>query len=103
MNAITKIASVDFRSLKPRIDKYDWDEIAANLNSFGCAVLDRLLTPNESKSAAALYAHDEHFRSHVHMARHGFGKGEYKYFSLPAAYYREHAASGAVFARGNRR
>jgi len=54
MNAITKIASVDFRSLKPRIDKYDWDEIAANLNSFGCAVLDRLLTPNESKSAAAL-------------------------------------------------
>jgi len=83
MNAITKIASADFRSLKPRIDKYDWDEIAANLNSFGCAVLDGLLTPNESKSAAALYAHDEHFRSHVHMARHGFGKGEYKYFRYP--------------------
>ena len=37
------------------------------------------------REIAALYPHEEHFRSHVHMARHGFGKGEYRYFKLPAA------------------
>jgi uncharacterized protein len=83
MNAITKITSADFRPLKPRVEKYDWDAVASNLNSYGCAVLEGLLTPNECRCVAALYAHDKKFRSHVHMARHGFGKGEYKYFSYP--------------------
>src|SRR5690242_1585606 len=83
MNAITKVGSTDFRSLKPRIAQYDWDAVAANLNACGCAVLERLLTPNECQSTVALYAHDENFRSQVHMARHGFGKGEYKYFRYP--------------------
>jgi hypothetical protein len=46
-------------------------------------VLDGLLAANECKSIAALYPKDEMFRSHVHMARHGFGKGEYKYFRYP--------------------
>ena len=83
MTAITKIVSADFRPLKSRVEKYDWDALAANLNAYGCAVLERLLTPNECKCATALYAHDENFRSHVHMARRGFGKGEYKYFRYP--------------------
>ena len=83
MNAITKIATADFRPLEPRIAQYDWDAVAANLNSYGCAVLERLLTPNECQCAAALYGQDDNFRSHVHMARHGFGKGEYKYFRYP--------------------
>jgi hypothetical protein len=83
MNAITKIAAADFRPLKQRIARYDWDAVAANLNSYGCAVLERLLTPNECQRAAALYDEDDNFRSHIHMARHGFGKGEYKYFRYP--------------------
>ncbi len=83
MNAITKIAAAGFRSLEQRIAQYDWDDVAGNLNAYGCAVLERLLTPNECQSAAALYADDENFRSQVHMARHGFGKGEYKYFRYP--------------------
>lgn len=83
MNAIAKIGSADFRPLEQRIAQYDWDAVAANLNAYGCAVLEGLLTPNECQSAAALYAHDENFRSQVHMARHGFGKGEYKYFRYP--------------------
>jgi uncharacterized protein len=83
MNAITKIAPTDFRPLKPRVEKYDWNAVASNLNSYGCAVLERLLMPNECRCVAALYAHGENFRSHVHMARHGFGKGEYKYFRYP--------------------
>jgi O-6-methylguanine DNA methyltransferase len=42
-----------------------------------------LLTPAECAAIAGLYAHEEHFRSHVRMARHGFGRGEYRYFSYP--------------------
>jgi uncharacterized protein len=83
MNAITKIPSADLRPLKERVEKYDWDTVASNLNSYGCAVLERLLAPDECRCLAALYPHDENFRSHVHMARHGFGKGEYKYFRYP--------------------
>jgi hypothetical protein len=83
MNAITKIPSADSRPLKERVEEYDWDAVASNLNSYGCAVLERLLTPDECRCLAALYPHDENFRSHVHMARHGFGKGEYKYFRYP--------------------
>jgi hypothetical protein len=83
MNAITNIPSADFQPLKQRVEKYDWNAVAADLNSYGCAVLEKLLAPNECKSVAALYAHEENFRSHVHMARHGFGKGEYKYFGYP--------------------
>jgi len=42
-----------------------------------------LLTPTNAKTIACLYADDRHFRSHVVMARHGFGRGEYKYFCYP--------------------
>jgi len=46
-------------------------------------ILERLLTPAECRDMAGLYADDSKFRSHVIMARHGFGKGEYKYFAYP--------------------
>jgi hypothetical protein len=82
MNSVT-IVSAEFRPLKPRLEKYDWNGIVADLNSFGCAVLGGLLTANECECLAALFPCDENFRSHVHMARHGFGKGEYKYFRYP--------------------
>jgi uncharacterized protein len=65
------------------VDRYDWNEIGANLNGFGAAVLPDLLTPHECEEIAALYADEKHFRSHVHMARHGFGRGEYRYFKYP--------------------
>jgi uncharacterized protein len=66
-----------------RIDAYDWPVLAEELNTFGCAVLPKLLTPAECLGIAALYPHERHFRSHIHMARHGFGKGEYRYFKYP--------------------
>jgi hypothetical protein len=65
------------------VDRYDWNEISTNLNAFGTAVLPKLLTPSECETIAALYADEKHFRSHIHMARHGFGKGEYRYFKYP--------------------
>src|ERR1700680_857464 len=70
-------------SVDRRIDAYDWNAIGNDLDGFGCAVLPKMLAPDECDDIAALYPHEEHFRSHVHMARHGFGKGEYRYFKYP--------------------
>jgi hypothetical protein len=67
----------------PRVNAYDWQTVSQELNARGCAVLDRLLSPDECRFVAALYPHEEHFRSRIRMARHGFGKGEYRYFKYP--------------------
>jgi hypothetical protein len=48
-----------------------------------CAVLLNLLSADECRGIVGLYSDESHFRSHVHMARHGFGKGEYRYFKYP--------------------
>ncbi|MDZ4735242.1 MAG: 2OG-Fe(II) oxygenase [Rhodospirillaceae bacterium] len=66
-----------------RVDHFDRHALAAALNGFGCAVLPSFLTPAECTALAALYPQESHFRSQVHMARHGFGKGEYRYFKYP--------------------
>ncbi|CAN7299093.1 2OG-Fe(II) oxygenase [Rhizobium sp. LjRoot30] len=70
-------------SAEARIGAYDWQALAGELDSYGCAVLPTLLTPEECHGLVALYADESHFRSHVIMARHGFGKGEYRYFRYP--------------------
>jgi hypothetical protein len=69
--------------LEARIAGYDWPGISDSLNRHGCAVIDRLLTQAECRGIASLFPHEQHFRSHVHMARHGFGQGEYRYFRYP--------------------
>jgi uncharacterized protein len=66
-----------------RIDALAWPAITADLDSQGWAVLPKLLTPPECQEIAALYAGPGPFRSTVVMARHGFGRGEYKYFAYP--------------------
>uniref|UniRef100_A0A9E8CML0 2OG-Fe(II) oxygenase n=1 Tax=Bosea sp. NBC_00436 TaxID=2969620 RepID=A0A9E8CML0_9HYPH len=66
-----------------RVSAYDWAALGNELDGFGCAVLPGLLTPDECRSLAALYPDESHFRSHIIMARHGFGKGEYRYFKYP--------------------
>ena len=70
-------------SAEARIGAYDWTALAGDLNAYGCAVLPKLLTPGECTDTATLYPDESHFRSHVIMARHGFGKGEYRYFKYP--------------------
>ncbi len=70
-------------SIGTRVDTYDWKALAGELDGFGCAVIPRLLSPDECGEISRLYADERHFRSHVIMARHGFGKGEYRYFSYP--------------------
>jgi len=66
-----------------RVAARDWTALASELDNHGCAVLEGLLTPRECGALAALYPHERHFRSHVDMARHGFGRGEYRYFRYP--------------------
>ena len=69
--------------MEARVAAYDWPTLTRELDDYGCAVLPRLLSSEECRTIAALYSDERHFRSHVHMARHGFGKGEYRYFKYP--------------------
>ena len=83
---IIKLSEADHERSHPakaRIAAYDWDVIGSDLRAFGAAVLDKLLTPDECQDISALYPREAYFRSHIHMARHGFGKGEYRYFKYP--------------------
>jgi uncharacterized protein len=66
-----------------RVGAIDWAQAAGDLDAQGCAVLKGLLSPDECRALAALYPDDRHFRSRVVMGRHGFGRGEYKYFCYP--------------------
>jgi uncharacterized protein len=66
-----------------RVEAIDWTQASRDLDSYGCAVLKGLLSPDECRALSALYPEDTHFRSRVVMGRHGFGRGEYKYFSYP--------------------
>lgn len=70
-------------SAEARVAERDWKALAGELDSFGCAVIPKLLTAEECRGIAALYPDETHFRSHIVMARHGFGKGEYRYFKYP--------------------
>ncbi len=63
--------------------RFDWDRISTDLDAYGCAIVRNVLPPEACEGLAALYPEDVHFRSHVVMARHGFGRGEYKYFADP--------------------
>jgi hypothetical protein len=66
-----------------RIDAADWARIGEELDAQGFAVLEGLLDAAQCRGAAGLYEEDGHFRSRIVMARHGFGRGEYKYFAYP--------------------
>lgn len=66
-----------------RIGSLDWSRLAAELDDRGCARVERLLDAAECRDIAGLYPQDSLFRSRVVMSRHGFGRGEYKYFAYP--------------------
>ena len=66
-----------------RVDGLVWARAESDLDAQGWAVLPRLLHAEECERTAALYDEEPLFRSRIVMARHGFGKGEYKYFAYP--------------------
>jgi hypothetical protein len=61
----------------------DWARITTELEAHGCATTGPLLDAASCTRLIAAYDQDDHFRSRVIMARHGFGKGEYQYFAYP--------------------
>jgi uncharacterized protein len=66
-----------------RVAALDWLDIGARLDADGFAVMDSVLSPDECAALTATYDVDERFRRRIEMARHGFGRGEYKYFAHP--------------------
>ena len=70
-------------SLAKRVTMRDWSRVADDLDKYGAAITDKLLTPDECEKLAAAYPDDSQFRSRIVMSRHGFGRGEYKYFAYP--------------------
>ena len=66
-----------------QLNALDWAEIERLLDQTGAAVTGPVLTAEACAGLAGLYSDDGRFRSHIVMARHGFGRGEYKYFAAP--------------------
>ena len=83
MSAAVQQRAVAAHDVEARIRAINWSATAAGLDSQGWAVLPKLLAPAECQEIAGLYAGGGRFRSTVVMARHGFGRGEYKYFAYP--------------------
>jgi hypothetical protein len=81
--ANTKSSIASLQSIAERVRAIDWKRVSQDLDTEGSAMVERLLSAEECKALAALYSHEEIFRSRVVMGRHGFGRGEYKYFSYP--------------------
>ena len=78
----TAVAS-SLEEIEARVAAYDWARVGADLDQAGNGVLPALLSEEECDAIAELYPAEEPFRSRIVMARHGFGRGEYKYFSYP--------------------
>jgi hypothetical protein len=76
--AVSSLEDVD-----ARVESFDWGRVGEELDAAGNAVLPELLSPDECAGLARLYLAEEPFRSRVVMAKHGFGRGEYKYFRYP--------------------
>jgi uncharacterized protein len=75
-------ATID-RCETSRTATFDWTAVADDLDAQGWAILPKCISDDECGRVAGLYGDDERFRSHIVMARHGFGRGEYKYFAYP--------------------
>jgi hypothetical protein len=82
-SAHTIVHSAPSSDIPARVAAIDWAQAASDLDSQGAAVLKGLLSREECRALAALYPDDGRFRSRIVMGRHGFGRGEYKYFAYP--------------------
>jgi len=74
---------IETHDIADRVAALDWERIGADLDAHGCAMTGALLAADECAAIASRYGDDSLYRSRVIMARHGFGRGEYKYFAYP--------------------
>jgi hypothetical protein len=70
-------------SIQTRIAELAWDRLTHEIDEQGWATTGPLLSGKECSALAEAYDDDTLFRSRVVMARHGFGRGEYRYFAYP--------------------
>ncbi|MFD0164351.1 2OG-Fe(II) oxygenase [Streptomyces decoyicus] len=70
-------------ALAERVGAADWTAPADELDTLGCALTPRLLSPADCRDLSALYDRPSRFRSTIDMARHRFGSGQYRYFADP--------------------
>jgi uncharacterized protein len=75
--------SIEVENGAERLNALEWRSISQELDNKGSVVLEGLASADECRALAAMYLKDEFFRSRVVMGRHGFGRGEYKYFNYP--------------------
>lgn len=66
-----------------RLNSLDWSALEQQLDQDGFVIIRSLLLGQTCDRLSDLYPQTEPFRSQVIMARHGFGRGEYKYFRYP--------------------
>lgn len=77
------VETMSRRSVPVNLKSLDGDRLATELDREGFAIVPGLLDGETCATLAATYGDDNRFRSRVVMARHGFGRGEYKYFDNP--------------------
>jgi hypothetical protein len=65
------------------VEDITWDQVSHDLDAEGSAIIKGILSPDECDEIRALYQERKLFRSEVIMERHGFGRGEYRYFKYP--------------------
>jgi len=71
------------KSISERVRSIGWERVSQEVDAEGNAIIHGFLSADECRAIAGLYLKTGIFRSHIVMARHGFGRGEYKYFSYP--------------------
>jgi hypothetical protein len=85
MNALVKeaLTITPATDITERVKALDWERVSDDLDVQGYAMIEGFITPQGCAALAELYPVDGIFRSRVVMGRHGYGRGEYKYFAYP--------------------
>jgi hypothetical protein len=83
VDGVSDVATSTGVGVADRVELLDWTRIAGELDAQGSATIPALLAPDECDSLVKRYDVDGLYRSRVVMGRHGFGRGEYKYYRYP--------------------
>lgn len=84
MSTVSQITQIQSPAgIATPVESFDWDAIKGELDAYGAAVIGPLISPEQCKALIHSYDNEDLYRSRVVMARHGFGRGEYKYFAYP--------------------
>jgi uncharacterized protein len=83
MSRSAQARKLETNDIADRVAALDWKRIAGGIDAHGCATTGALLTRDECAALSSRYDDEGIYRSRVIMARHGFGRGEYKYFAYP--------------------